>query len=55
MGRSDEQDCVFLSRSRSRLLKISLDIETGIETFRIAVLILRLVSRPLKILKVPKL
>ena len=56
---SDERDWVFLSRSRWRLLKnhscygdwyqdfqyCSLDIETGIETFRITVLILRLISR----------
>ena len=43
VGRSDKRDCVFISRSISRLLKISLDIETGIETFRIVVLISRLV------------
>ena len=44
MASSDERDWIFLSRSRSRLLKISLVMKTGIETYRIAVLISRLVS-----------
>ena len=43
--RSDERDWFFQSILRSRLVKISLDIETGIETFRIAVMILRPVLR----------